>query len=81
MKRLLNIKTPSRAPPDLTAILDGEEGKDCPLSADAHAKLRTGLGKIVWLQSRQDIRAFVSLIATQQSSPHEQNWGCPTGAT
>ena len=37
---------------------------------DAHAKLRSGLGKIAWLsQSRQDIRAFVSLIATQQSSP------------
>ena len=65
-----NIRTPSRAPPDLTAILDREEGKDSPLSADAHAKLRSGLGKIAWLsQSRQDIRAFVSLIATQQSSP------------
>ena len=65
-----NIRTLSRAPPDLTAILDREEGKDSPLSADAHAKLRSGLGKIAWLsQSRQDIRAFVSLIATQQSSP------------
>ena len=65
-----NIRTPSRAPPDLTSILDREEGKDSPLSADAHAKLRSGLGKVAWLsQSRQDIRAFVSLIATQQSSP------------
>ena len=65
-----NIRTPSRAPPDLTSILDREEGKDSSLSADAHAKLRSGLGKVAWLsQSRQDIRAFVSLIATQQSSP------------
>ena len=63
-----NIRTPSRAPPDLTSILDREEGKDSPLSADAHAKLRSGLGKVAWLsQSRQDIRAFVSLIATQSS--------------
>ena len=51
-------------------ILDRPTDKVTPLSADAHSRLRSGLGKVAWLsQTRQDIRAYVSLIATQQSSP------------
>ena len=64
------VKTASKAPPDLTVILDRPTDKVIPLSADAHSRLRSGLGKVAWLsQTRQDIRAYVSLIATQQSSP------------
>ena len=64
------VKTASKAPPDITVILDRPTDKVTPLSADAHSRLRSGLRKVACLsQTRQDIRAYVSLIATQQSSP------------
>ena len=62
------IKSSSKCPPDLTQYLDKENGSE--LSPEAYSRLRSALGKVSWLaQTRQDLRAFVGYLATQQSKP------------
>ena len=59
--------------PDISAHLektltDNEAKK--PLSSESYGKFRRALGKLLWLaQSRHDIKLFLSLIGSQQSSP------------
>ena len=59
--------TGSRAAPDITGTLD-QGGAE--LSPEAYSRFRAALGKLSWFaQTRQDIRAWVGLLATQQSKP------------
>ena len=41
-----------------------------PLSDEAYTKFRRGLGRLLWLsQVRHDLKAWLSVVGTQQSSP------------
>ena len=56
------------SPPDVAVHVEKENG--IPLSPEAHARFRAALGRIAWLsQTRQDLRAYVSILACQQSCP------------
>ena len=58
----------SSVPPDLTVHIEKLDGS--PLSSEAYKRFRSALGKVAWLsQTRQDLRAYVGLLATQQSAP------------
>ena len=57
----------SNNPPDIAVHLEKEGGT--PLSQEAYGGFRSALGKVAWLsQTRQDLRVYVSLMASQQSS-------------
>ena len=56
------------SPPDVAVHVEKEGG--LPLSPEAYARFRPALGKVAWMtQTRQDLRAYVSILATQQSIP------------
>ena len=56
------------SPPDVAVHVEKEGG--LPLSPEAYARFRSALGKVAWMtQTRQDLRAYVSILATQQSIP------------
>ena len=55
-------------PPDIGAYVEKPDGT--LLSPEAYARFRSALGKVAWLtQTRQDLRAYVSILACQQASP------------
>ena len=63
----------SKHVPDVAAHLEktinDKDGSQL-LSAEAYARFRRTLGKLLWLaQSRHDLKVWLSLIGTQQSSP------------
>ena len=56
------------SPPDVAVHVEKENG--IPLSPEAHARFRAALGRITWMsQTRQDLRAYVSILGCQQSCP------------
>ena len=56
------------SPPDVAVHVEKENG--IPLSPEAHTRFRAALGRVAWLsQTRQDLRAYVSILACQQSCP------------
>ena len=60
--------TGSASPPDVAVHVEKEGG--APLSPEAYARFRSTLGKIAWMtQTRQDLRTYVSVLATQQATP------------
>ena len=62
------IKTNAKGPPDVTPVIDREGGEE--LSSDAYARFRAALGKVSWMaQTRGDLRAWIGILATQQSRP------------
>eukprot|EP00435_Cladocopium_sp_Y103_P013173 s4145_g3.t1 len=61
------LKSGSRTAPDITPMLD-QEGKE--LTPEAYSRFRSALGKLSWYaQTRQDIGAWIGLVATQQAKP------------
>ena len=65
------LKTGSGSAPDITSLLD-QEGKELTPEAYNYSRFRSALGKLSWFaQTRQDIRAWVGLLATQQAKPTE----------
>ena len=55
-------------PPDVAAFVEKEGG--IPLTPEAFSRFRSALGRVAWLtQTRQDLRAYISILACQQSSP------------
>ena len=55
-------------PPDVAAFVEKEGG--IPLTPEAFSRFRSALGPIAWLtQTRQNLRAYISILACQQSSP------------
>ena len=63
------LKAGSRSAPDINCMFD-QEGKE--LTPETYSRFRSALGKLSWFaQTRQDIRAWVGLLATQQSKPTE----------
>ena len=55
-------------PPDVAAFV--ERQKKIPLTPEAFPRFRSALGRVAWLtQTRQDLRAYISILACQQSSP------------
>ena len=63
------MKAGSRSAPDITSMLD-QVGKE--LTPEAYSRFRSAFGKFSWFaQTRQDIRAWVGLLAIQQSKPIE----------
>ena len=62
------IKTNAKGPPDVTPVIDREGVEE--LSSDAYARFRAALGKVSWMaQTRGDLRAWIGILATQQSRP------------
>ncbi|CAE7483352.1 unnamed protein product, partial [Symbiodinium sp. CCMP2592] len=58
----------SSSPPDVAVHVEKQDG--VPLSPEAYARFRSALGKVAWMtQTRQDLRAYVSILATQQATP------------
>ena len=58
----------SVSPPDVSVHVEKEGG--LPLSPEAYSRFRSALGKVAWMtQTRQDLRAYVSILATQQATP------------
>ncbi|CAE7624330.1 unnamed protein product [Symbiodinium sp. CCMP2592] len=58
----------SSSPPDVAVHVEKLDG--VPLSPEAYARFRSALGKVAWMtQTRQDLRAYVSILATQQATP------------
>jgi len=69
------LKSGSHSAPDITSTLD-QEGKE--LTPEAYSRFRSALGKLSWFaQTRQDIRAWVGLLATQQANPTESTEKAP----
>eukprot|EP00435_Cladocopium_sp_Y103_P063934 s470_g25.t1 len=61
------LKSGSRTAPDIMPMLD-QEGKE--LTPEAYSRFRSALAKLSWYaQTRQDIRAWIGLLATQQAKP------------
>ena len=57
----------SAAAPSLDVL---EKTDGVPLSSEAHTRFRSALGKLAWMsQTRQDLRVYIALLATQQSCP------------
>ena len=70
------IKSGSSSAPDLAIHLERANNKEHPasqpLSEEAYARFRKTLGKLLWWsQTRQDCKMYLSLLATQQSSPRQ----------
>ena len=64
------IKTNAKGPPDVTPVIDRDGGEE--LSIDAYARFRAALGKVSWMaQTRGDLRAWIGILATQQSKPNQ----------
>ena len=64
------IKTNAKGPPDVTPVIDRDGGEE--LSSDAYARFRAALGKVSWMaQTRGDLRAWIGILATQQSRPNQ----------
>ena len=64
----LKEKVGNSNPPDIGAYVEKPDG--VPLSPEAYARFRSALGKVAWLtQTRQDLRAYISILACQQASP------------
>ena len=58
----------SAHPPDVALHVEKEGGE--PLSPEAFSRFRSALGKVAWMsQTRQDLRAYISILACQQASP------------
>ena len=56
--------------PNILAILDQESAGSPELTGEAYQRFRSTLGKISWLaQTRQDLKHYVALLGTVQSSP------------
>ena len=56
------------APPDVALHVEKENG--VPLTPEAYSRFRSALGRVAWMtQTRQDLRAYVSILACQQSCP------------
>ena len=57
----------SAAAPTLEVL---EKSDGVPLSSESHTRFRSALGKLAWMsQTRQDLRVYIALLATQQSCP------------
>ena len=68
--RSYGLKSPSGSAPDITVHLEKENDKE--LSSESYTKFRAALGKLSWYaQTRQDVRAWVAMLATQQAKPTE----------
>ena len=68
--RAYGLKSASGCAPDITIHLEKENEKE--LSSESYSKFRAALGKLSWYaQTRQDIRAWVAMLATQQAKPTE----------
>ena len=68
--RSYGLKSPSGSAPDITVHLEKENEKE--LSSESYTKFRAALGKLSWYaQTRQDVRAWVAMLATQQAKPTE----------
>ena len=64
----LKEKVGSNSPPDLGSYVEKNDGT--ALSPESYQRFRSALGKVAWLsQTRQDLRAYISILACQQSSP------------
>ena len=64
----LKEKVGSNSPPDLGSYVEKTDGT--ALSPESYQRFRSALGKVAWLsQTRQDLRAYISILACQQSSP------------
>ena len=69
--RSYGLKSPSGSAPDITVRLEKENEKE--LSSESYTKFRAALGKLSWYaQTRQDVRAWVAMLATQQAKPTER---------
>ena len=59
--------------PDVASHLEkahNDKSLQKPLSDEAYGKFRRGLGRLLWLaQVRHDLKAWLSIIGTQQSKP------------
>ena len=68
-----NISKGSAAIPDVAAHIEktvDDVHAQVPLSAEAYARFRRALGKLLWMaQVRHDIKIYLSLIGSQQASP------------
>ena len=54
----------------MTPVIDRDGGEE--LSSDAYARFRAALGKVSWMaQTRGDLRAWIGILATQQSRPNQ----------
>ena len=57
----------SVSPPDVSVHVEKEGG--LPLSPEAYSRFRSALGKVAWMtQTRQDWRAYGSILVTQQAT-------------
>ena len=64
------LKSASGSAPDITVHLEKENEKE--LSSEAYSRFRAALGKLSWYaQTRQDICAWIGMLATQQAKPTE----------
>ena len=58
----------SSSPPDVSVHVEKQGG--VPLTPEAYGRFRSALGKVAWMtQTRQDLRAYISILATQQAAP------------
>ena len=68
-----NISKGSAAIPDVAAHIEktvDDVNAQVPLSAEAYARFRRALGKLLWMaQVRHDIKIYLSLIGSQQAAP------------
>ena len=68
-----NISKGSAAIPDVAAHIEktvDDANAQVPLSAEAYARFRRALGKLLWMaQVRHDIKIYLSLIGSQQAAP------------
>lgn len=64
------LKSASGSAPDITVHLEKENEKE--LSSEAYSRFRAALGKLSWYaQTREDICAWIGMLATQQAKPTE----------
>ncbi len=69
--RLYGLKSASGPAPDITIHVAKENERE--LSSESYTKFRAALSKLSWYaQTRQDVRARVSMLATQQAKPTER---------
>ena len=58
----------TQCPPDVAVHVEKVGGT--ALTPEAFARFRSALGRVAWMsQTRQDLRAYISILATQQSCP------------
>ena len=65
----------SKAVPDVASHLEKvDEASLRPLSPEAYSRFRKGLGRLLWLsQTRADVKAWLSLIGSQQSKANSRD--------